>query len=576
MTISQTVQRVVRVEVNALIGDGFLAALPTDCYQREFLSTTEHYPGHINKAEATHADWWGFAEAIDAIAARALTPRPDGRPLDLHLALHAPLPLLVQLGARLTQWGPAATLHSVHGGQWYAIRTDTGVDAAGFFARVSPLDRVHHTHGWVALAIDCIGGGVDEGHISDALGGDLGDIVHVAGPAGDLTAANAARFVGHIQEVLKQYPSCYPAAAGLAIFFRGPAPAAVLLGRQLNTATHKAVRLYDFDQKRPLHYQLAVTLPRGSRPAPAIDWSHAARLRRQKAHAAIAAGLSSLQRHLTADQLPDTVPHPGKVIARLARLTLDAAPEPHDPDLGFIFEASTTGRVRFDAGLLDALSSDPQIDLGLAGQMFVLHELHHIDQRLYSSTYQGIGRAGLVLEEVDYHADAFAIGVVIDHEVSQQGPRGKARQGDIARRCIETHIRILEAFDRAEQGPRINRLPERRLRRYLIWHLQRCRVRALDGADWQASAVLSPRLAVELAPLAGHLDRRFDKIVDDPTEDTELFVTLLGHLIRVQSAPGRDVRRLVDAVRTFDGAPIEAVMQAVVDLNRALLLEWLP
>jgi hypothetical protein len=37
----------------------------------------------------------------------------------------------------------------------------------------------------------------------------------------------------------------------------------------------------------------------------------------------------------------------------------------------------------------------------------------------------------------------------------------------------------MQAFDRAEHGSRIGRLAERRLRRYLIWHLQLARARTI-------------------------------------------------------------------------------------------------
>lgn len=576
MSTAQTVQRIVRVEINAPLDDAFLDGVPPDRYQRELISTRDVRPGHIDKDTLAPVDWWGWAEAIDQVAQRATAPRDDQRPIDLHIATQAPLPLLIQLGVRLTPWGPPATLHSTYGGAWYRLRTDCGVGAADYFARIPTLDRVDRTRSWIALAIDVMQGGVDDADIEDALGDDLGDTLHLAAPAGPLTADNAARFVGHLRDILERYPAHYPRAAGLAIFYKGPAPGAVLLGRQLNPSTHTAVRLYDFHARRSPRYELAVELPRPPRPAPAVDWSDAARLRRHEAHTRIADALRALQQRLEPKHLPPAVPDAEAVIARLARLRLDPPPRPEDAHDLFEFEASTTGQVRFNAPLLDALSSDDRIDVALAAQMFVLHELYHLDQGLYSSTYHGIGRAGFVLEDVDYHADAFAIGTVIDHEVREQGPRGRANQGEIARRCLDTHLRILEAFDRAEQGDRLTRLPERRLRRYLIWHLQRARLRALDGSDYSASDVLAPRLAVELAPLAGQLDSRYDKIVVGPTEHTEMFVSLLGHLVRIKPARGYDPRALVDAIRAFDWAPIEPLMRATVDENRDLLVAWLP
>lgn len=87
---------------------------------------------------------------------------------------------------------------------------------------------------------------------------------------------------------------------------------------------------------------------------------------------------------------------------------------------------------------------------------------------------------------------------------------------EIVTEHIDAALSGIEAFDRAEQGDHLGRLYERRLRRYLIWHLQRARALSLQNVE-QAWQMLEKRLIVELAPLDGYLDERFDKLVQSPS-----------------------------------------------------------
>jgi hypothetical protein len=211
------------------------------------------------------------------------------------------------------------------------------------------------------------------------------------------------------------------------------------------------------------------------------------------------------------------------------------------------------------------------------GRLLLLHELFHDGQDLRTSNYYDVGRAGTVLEGVDFAADAFALAVLIAWDLRRGGPRALEAAGDRAARWVGWAIEGIEAFDRFEQGVRIERLFERRLRRYLIWYLQRERARAVRqkaNARNDVERLFAGRLAVELAPLAGRLDARFDKLVAGSTPHTELFAALDGHLIREARRPGFDPGALVDAVRRYDRAPIEMAMGYVLDEHRAVLIPW--
>jgi hypothetical protein len=78
----------------------------------------------------------------------------------------------------------------------------------------------------------------------------------------------------------------------------------------------------------------------------------------------------------------------------------------------------------------------------------------------------------------------------------------------------------MQAFDRSEQGDQIVRLAERRLRRYLIWHLQLCRARTITTRD-DIDVLLGDRVIVEVAPLRGYRDSRYDKVASAGTEGSQ-------------------------------------------------------
>lgn len=259
-------------------------------------------------------------------------------------------------------------------------------------------------------------------------------------------------------------------------------------------------------------------------------------------------------------------------------------PRRDTPGDHFAFDVDA-GVLRLSASLLDALGprsgwadagDAERLAVRRAAKLFILHELHHVEQRLNTGTYYEIGRAGVVLEAVDYHADAFALATLIDHEVARRGDSGVEARPAIATACVEAHLRTLEAFDRAEQGDTIERLAERRLRRYLVWHLQRLRMRTLHADAWSPGLALGAQLTVELAPLAGRLDARYDKLVDGPTSDTALFIALRGNLARVERSAGYDPAALVAAVRRYDWRAIEAPLAAALVMHRELLGAWVP
>lgn len=593
MSTPPLTQRIVLLEVNDEIPRAPLAAaLPVPEGTPEWISTRKHLTEKIDWSTDPAVDWHRWSTVIQRVADRAM-PSPN-EAIDLHICAQAPLPLLVQFGHALKGWTLPATIHSRLGEKWYCLSTATGVER-GFFPDQPDLDargRSDRTDRWVALAISTQGGRISEDEIEKTLGeNEAGAVIHLAGTGERLilSDANAAAFAGDIDHVFQAYRTRFPKARGLALFYAGPAPGAILIGRRFNPAVHRQVRVYNYRPQATTDrirapYELAVTLPWNPPLGRQTDWSAESVLARERTHRQIGIALEELVNKLRDEHMPSALLHREKVRPRLARLKLQDPPRRDTPGDQFDLDVDTA-TLRFSAPLLDALappdgwdhaSAADELAVRRAAKLFILHELHHVDQKLNRGTYYGIGRASVVLEDIDYHADAFALATLIEHEIAWQDPSGEANRPQIATACVEAHLRTLEAFDRAEHGEYIERLAERRLRRYLVWHLQRLRMKTLHADAWSAGLALDARLLVELAPLSGRLDARYDKLVDGPTGDTALFISLRGNLARVERSNGYDPGALVDAIRRYDWEAIERPLAAALSMRRELLVAWLP
>jgi len=255
-----------------------------------------------------------------------------------------------------------------------------------------------------------------------------------------------------------------------------------------------------------------------------------------------------------------------RVLADLGRLTLADQPVGQD-----FWLSVPHAEMRFGHGLLHALVEVDEDRLANLGPLFVLHELVHDPQHVTSNTYRGIGRAAVALEDVDFWADAFALSVAFEYTISREGPEA-ARS--VLVHLMDAHLAAMRAFDRMEQGAVLGMLPERRLRRYLIWTLQRARAATIRSPD-HARMLLDARVCAEISLIKGRLDDRDDKMVLEARPDAELFVTVGARLVRLSARPGLAPAEMIDAVRTFDDQRINASMDHVVDARRDVLATWL-
>jgi len=231
------------------------------------------------------------------------------------------------------------------------------------------------------------------------------------------------------------------------------------------------------------------------------------------------------------------------------------------------------GSIQLGSGILEAMvgrGADKQRDFA---KLVILHEIVHDVQNLRSTNHSNVGLAGHVLEEVDFLADVFSVHTLVNMELVGE----KRAQKEVSKRVTRWVDRVIDgvsAFDRMEHGKRIERLAERRLRRYLLWYVQHARARTLrETAD--VGEMLGSALAVELAPLSGWTSsKRHEKMVKGALAETELFVSVNGRLVRVKAMTGHDIAGIVEAVRNYRHEEVQRVMFAVVDNHRKTLAPW--
>jgi hypothetical protein len=327
---------------------------------------------------------------------------------------------------------------------------------------------------------------------------------------------------------------------------------------------------YDRDHPGGPAYEVAVELPFRAK-APVISDAAEDRLARREALDAMIEGVEELRQTLKKEDFP-----PGGVasVSRRYLAFLNDLRFRRDPEGDAFVLRIAQREMSLGRGLLQALRGTDGAVLRRFAQLLLLHELYHDGQDLRTSNYAEIGRAGVVLEEVDFWADAFALETLIAWDLRQGGPRAQSRASEIAANWIDTAIFVIEAFDRFEQGTRIDRLAERRLRRYLIWHLQYQRAATVRGRD-DIHQMFGDRLFVELAPLDGSLDARGDKLVKQALLGrTEIFAVLRGHLVRRGPRPDFEPGNLVKAVREFGRDQIRKTMQVLVEDHRSVLTPW--
>lgn len=570
-------QAVVLLNVDAEIArNDLLPFLPTNPGERKFYSLSDFDPPPVGRSRFEDAllDWLALAAALQRLL-EALPRTEPGRSVEYHIAARAPLSLVVMLGMGLSPWEGAQFIYNQdRTGAWHRIAlgvphlaTEETCTSQPFFDIQRPLFQVYEARGWVALCVSLRGGAVDRTPVRAALGPELGGIEELAVAVHKpLTAQNAQACGAELRRALSGLKTAYPNASGLALFIDGPIQLAYMLGREINPKVFSAVRVYHYRADR---YELSLEFPWRVAKGPLVEHGAADILRRHETLVHILCGLEELQQQLLLSDLPENYPGREDYVARLRRLRISGQLQQRDFDLRLLRDEGQLGE-----GLVDVLSRMPPEMQQRIGRLLLLHELLHFDQGLYHSNFTDIGRAGIALEEVDYQADAFSIEVAVRWTLRQLGD-GTASS---VAACTEDYVRAallgMQAFDEMEQGPRLWRLPDRRMRRYLAWHFQLQRAGTLRSLN-DLAQFCRQRVVVDLAPLQGYLDRRYDKFVRSVQKgETQLIVVASGRLRRLAENPSLNLSALLEAVCSFAHQDIQKAMRHVVEEHRQAFVPW--
>jgi hypothetical protein len=569
-------QVLVVVDVQGAVNAGELAALlPDQRDERRILSLCDDggAPRVVRHGtDAAPIDWIGLARAVERVAA-IVREASERRILHLYIGGQAPLPVFAHLGYVLSKFA---------GTQWLLARRQPGAPLERFsLASTGTHGDLLVVHGLPAEPSPAAG---EVAVYIDVLPRDDPDALRaaVAAGGGQLTAVvrllpetaltvdpdNVGALAAELDRKLTQLAARYRHAA-IGLFLGGPTSLAFLAGRAVNPNVVATTTLYDHHGK---HYAPVYTLPFDVRSEPALPDDPASVAARADVDAVLRAAIESLQvdiaeRDLAAALAPAEQP---TFLRRFVALR-HAGPDRVDFSLSL-----THGTFSFGAGLLEALrhgAPDHQRRLAI---LLVLHELFHDRQDIRSTSYFEIGRAGVVLEAVDFAADVFALRVATSIALRRLRPSSSpAVLRDEAVAWFDAVLYGIQAFDQWQHGTPITDLADRRLRRYLTWHLQRVRAETIESAD-DLGALLTSSLTVELAPVRARLEHRFDRQVLSALPSTELFAAIDGRLIRRGKQPGFEPGSLIDAVRTYDSDAIRSAMRYVVGEARALLVPWRP
>ncbi len=559
--------------------------LPLEPYERHVFRLSEFRAPSLPATDVPHdIDWPAIGQAIEEIAEKVheLQRRAKDQHTVVYIGGKGPLAAFIHLGYKFGQSiHRVEVLNQARGtGPWerYPIEaTSTEVETPSMFdAPIGIPNEPSHSTGRLGIFVDTAGRPGDVTPFKEFIREhekDVGGIVRLlAGESLDVTPMNIDAITRNLKDFMSKVPSFWPDRRGLAMFAACPIQVAVALGRSIS-ATVQGGNVWLTEWRRP-KYEFVYSLPFEPPMEPAVPKTAEAINARARVLEEVEAAFKDLCAHLEECHIPEQLlqkAERAEFVEKLKAMRFERRGIEEQP-----FRIRTPeGRGCLGAGMLQAmLEMTPQQQQDFA-KLVILHEIVHDWQGLTSMNHTFIGRAGFVLEEIDYFADAFAVHTLFNMELALNG-RAKSDISGTLLRWIDMVHRGIEAFDRMEQGPRMKHLTERRLRRYLLWYLQHARAKLVKTAA-DVKTMLQSALTVELAPLAGYVDsRRHEKVVRKAIEnETELCISVDGRLVRMLKLSGYSILGIVDLVREYKHEQVCEVFAAVVDVNRGKLAPWL-
>jgi len=391
-----------------------------------------------------------------------------------------------------------------------------------------------------------------------------------------------------LRRALDRIGADFPGVQRVHLFASVQPGMALLLGAQISKTMHPAVQTYQYLRNaEDAIYHVPALLINGPRsPAAALlsaeqearaardredlarDFDRMKGLARQEQRKQVGMWLAEL--------LPSPGGHPAFVGAWRALPPLSRTPLVQT-------RVDTSTRVVEDSFRLNA-SKEWQIDDGWlarlarrlpeeearrrALRMLVLHEtVHRGPQGLTRTLSQGIGRFPKVLEEMDYHADVWAM--LYEHALTDlQSPSEIDRPTRFFQELIRVATETMWAFD--DDGQPLRQLQVRRVNRYLIWYWQYLLLER--AADRETSfddvlELLAQRPIIEIAgPTLMTLGERVFFGLDTSRLVTpELCVYHQGRLHRHGPRIDFPISALLDGFRERDPKAILEALRAAVE-----------
>lgn len=518
-------------------------------------------------------DWTAIGRAIEA-AVRRGRAAAQGRPTHVYVAGQGPLPVFVHLGYLFSKFaGPQWVVARRPGNTSWELFAINDASVGQAVLTASPFPTVVRTaSGQIALYVDTGGRAANQQALHDGIdrtGERVADIVELRTQQSlILEPSMAAPLASELAQYMSSLPAMYPRAKSVGLFVAGPTLLAYAVGHAINPTVVPAVQLFNYTAPK---YELVYTLPFAEQVRPAVPMDEASIEKRSALETELVAAIEQLKNELAAEDLaaPLDAAAGARFLDQLRRLRYTQT----DSEQFSLSVAS--GTFSLGRGLLHALRDGASDQRERFIKLLLVHELLHEQQGVRSTNYFDVGRAGVVLESIDMTADLFALRVLTKADFRRTPADTPEAARQTAQAWLDAVLYGIQAFDSAEHGIRIAELADRRLRRYLTWHLQRVRAEYVDSAE-HVGQLLEPIVTAELAPVTARIDRRFDRIVIESLSETEFFAAIGGRLVRHSKRAGFDPGQLIEAVRNFNSQAIQQAMRFVAEENQRVILPWLP
>lgn len=565
--------------------------LPPERKRLEILRLSEFGAPRLDEPPRTKpVDWFAMGDAIEKVAVRVHEFQDAARPHStvLYVGGRAPLAAFVHLGFLFTKSVQnIVVLNTPHaGGPWEPFSMDappTNMVTHEIFDKVIGFpDEPSSTTGRVGFVVDS---GRRSKEPTEPTEPFATFIEQHKDPVGTIlqlrtweplvvTDVKMPAIVRQFAQRMSSLAHLFPRRRGLALFVAAPTQVAFAMGRAMSpNPLCGDVWLTEYLKEKNA-YEKVYSLPYVPRLEMEIPRTPDAILARERVFQNILDALADLQAHVDVQHVPDKLlsnDERARFVKRLRKLKIARESIDEQPFQLRVLE----GECHIGAGILQALVRSTTQQQKDFAKLLLLHEVVHDWQALRNTNHPNIGRAGFVLEHIDYLADMFAVRTLVNVDLHRGGLDVQENMRRRVEHWLDMVLHGIAAFDRAEQGDdKMERLAERRLRRYLLWHVQRARARTIENVA-HFESMMTSALTVELAPLTGWIDaKRWEKMVRGSLPDTELCIAIDGRLIRESRRAGFEPEVLVDAVRAYDRERIQKEVYAVVDQYRAILMAW--